>query len=630
MSTTTANPPAAPYSFRPQSAEALWQQVAHPSPVVAKARHLGEALVHASLLPPQVLVEALQMQQQERSQGRNRLIGQILVERGALTQEQLRLVIATWLGEYTVHPGDLTPEAEALALIPRTVAEREAVLPLIARDDALVLLMDDPLDRTLLSELRFLTERRLIPLQAAPGSLLPAIYKAYPRPTAGGSGASTARSTSLQDLLAGMNLGAPALDEVQTDIISESDNTVVRLVNAIIDEAVKQRASDIHIEASSEPQNLRIRLRIDGKLAPYLELPARYRTALMARVKIMAGMDVSEHRKPQDGKIDFARFGGPAVELRVVSIPTTRGLEDLVLRLLAGALPLEGIGLSETNLLALRSVVQKNHGLVLVCGPTGSGKTTTMHSVIRDINTADRKIWTAEDPIEITQEGLRQVQVNPRAGWTFAAAIRAFLRADPDAIMIGEMRDEETARIAIEATLTGHLVLSTLHASAATPESIARLLESSLDSFQFSSSLLTILNQRLVRRLCPACREPYLADQDSLLRLAAQYLAGGSAPADAPNAANSPEAQAAQIGRWRVQCGQQRPLQLWRRVGCNKCEGSGYRGRLGLHALVTHTETMRQPIRHPAQTAGMLSLRQDGIEKVLQGLTDIAEVMTVT
>jgi len=354
---------------------------------------------------------------------------------------------------------------------------------------------------------------------------------------------------------------------------------------------------------------------------------------MVARIKIMASMDISEHRKPQDGKIDFARFGGPPVELRVVTVPTSRGLEDVVLRLLAGAkpLPLENIGLSQPNLLALRAVVQKSYGLVLVCGPTGCGKTTTLHSVVRDINTAGRKIWTAEDPIEITQEGLRQVQVNPRIGWTFAAAMRTFLRADPDVIMIGEMRDEETARIAIEASLTGHLVLSTLHTNSA-PESIARLLEIGLDPFNFSDSLLAILAQRLVRRLCTACREPRVADDEMLTGLASQYLDSGTH--------NTAEARQAQIGRWRQQYGgTQGELRMWRPVGCAKCEGHGYHGRLGIHELMMSDETIRQhirhrapasDIRHSALTAGMLTLRQDGIEKVLQGLTDMSEVVAAT
>ena len=625
--------PAPAHSFRPQSADALWKQLSTPHPTVGKARHLGEAMVHAGLLSVPALADGLQAQKRERTDGVQRPIGQILVDRGALTQDQLRSVIATWLGEYTVHPGDITPEESALALIPRAVAERESVLPLIARDDALVLLMADPWDRVLIDEIRFLTQRRLIPLQAAPGTLAPAIQKAYRTHPGDANGAAAGARATSQELLSNLSAAAPDTDAEQTDVISESDNTLVRLINTVINEAITHRASDIHIETEPAPRNVRVRLRIDGDLTPYLELPARYRFAMVARIKIMAGMDISEHRKPQDGKIDFARFGGPPVELRVVTVPTSRGLEDVVLRLLAGAkpLPLENIGLSQPNLQSLRQVVQKSYGLVLVCGPTGCGKTTTLHSVVRDINTVGRKIWTAEDPIEITQEGLRQVQVNPRIGWIFAAAMRTFLRADPDVIMIGEMRDEETARIAIEASLTGHLVLSTLHTNSA-PESIARLLEIGLDPFNFSDSLLAILAQRLVRRLCTACREPQVGDPDTLAALASQYLDSGTT--------NTPEAREAQIARWRKRYGSaQGELHLWRHRGCSQCEGHGYHGRLGIHELMMSDETIRQhirhrapasDIRHSALAAGMLTLRQDGIEKMLQGLTDMAEVVAAT
>jgi len=629
--------------FEPRDAESLWKLVTTPHPLVGQARHLGDALINADMVAPAALTEGLRVQQLEREQGLRRLIGQILVEQGHLSQDQLLEAIASWLGDYVVHPQHLQPDATALALVPRSVAERESVLPLLAREDALVVLMADPYDRTLLDELRFLTQRRIIPLQAAPGTLLPAIAKAYsvhpagPAAAAGRAGKDpqtpSAARASTQELLVNLTSTTPEKDAAQADVVTESDNTLVRLINSIINEAIAHRASDIHIETEPEPQNVRVRLRIDGDLVPYLELPARFRYAMVARIKIMASMDISEHRKPQDGKIDFSRFGGPPVELRVVTVPTSRGLEDVVLRLLAGAkpLPLDKIGLSPANLIAMRDVVQKSYGLVLVVGPTGCGKTTTLHSVISDINTAGRKIWTAEDPIEITQSGLRQVQVNPRIGWTFAAAMRTFLRADPDVIMIGEMRDEETARIAIEASLTGHLVLSTLHTNSA-PESIARLLEIGLDPFNFSDSLLAILAQRLVRRLCTDCREPWTADEDTLQAMAAQYLESSST--------NAPKTRTAQIERWRSTYGSGTGnVTLWRHKGCSQCAQHGYRGRLGIHELMLSNEVIRQHIRHRASAteirlsalaAGMLTLRQDGIEKVLQGLTDMSEVIAAT
>ena len=319
----------------------------------------------------------------------------------------------------------------------------------------------------------------------------------------------------------------------------------------------------------------------------------------------------------------------------MVTIPTHQGLEDVVLRVLAHhkPLPLDEIGLNGTHLAQLRGVAKKSYGLILVCGPTGSGKTTTLHSVIRDINTAERKIWTAENPIEITQEGLRQVEVNPRIGWTFAAAMRTFLRADPDVIMIGEMRDEETAGIAIEASLTGHLVMSTLHTNSA-PESVTRLLEIGMDPFTFSDSLLAILAQRLVRRLCTHCREREPATPEALDDLALQYLA--SSQATSPSA---PE-RSALAARWRhALSAEPGGPGLWRRVGCAHCDGTGYRGRLGIHELMLSDDTIRSLIRHRASAqdlrgvalaAGMKTLRQDGIDKVLQGLTDLHEVLAAT
>jgi len=302
-------------------------------------------------------------------------------------------------------------------------------------------------------------------------------------------------------------------------------------------------------------------MRIDGELVRVLELPSRFRFALIARLKIMADLDISEHRKPQDGKIDFARFGGAAVELRVVTVPTVHGREDVVLRLLSGLkpMPLDEIGLSERNLAGLRSVMSRPYGLILICGPTGCGKTTTLHSVMRELNTEQRNIWTAEDPVEIAQEGLRQVQVNARIGWTFAAAMRTFLRADPDIIMIGEMRDEETARIAVEASLTGHLVMSTLHTNSAA-ESVTRLLEIGLDPFTFADSMLAFMAQRLVRRLCVQCRRAEPMDAQTLDELARLYLEGGAA------ADETPQALAAQ---WRRKFGDaQGRLRVWRRHGC--------------------------------------------------------------
>jgi type II secretory ATPase GspE/PulE/Tfp pilus assembly ATPase PilB-like protein len=612
----------------PPPLDALWQQLQNP-PADHDA-HLGQALLARRLIDAPLLERALQAQANSVPR---RELGQMLVEAGVLSPVQLQRTLVDGLGVHLVDPQALQPEPAALQRVPQVVAEREGVLPLMVRDDTLVVAVPDPADKRLLNELRFISDLRVLAVGAAPGTLAPAVARAYRRHAAAPVvAAGAAAPADLQQLAAVLSASAAADADPDGPAVSESDNTLVRLVNRLIADAVAHNASDIHIETAEPPRPVRVRLRIDGELVPWLEVPAAVRFALVARLKIMAELDIAEHRKPQDGKIDFARHGGARVELRVVTVPTAHGLEDVVLRLLGGRapLPLDRIGLSAANLAALRGVVGKSYGLVLICGPTGCGKTTTLHSVLRELNTAQRKIWTAEDPVEITQEGLRQVQVNPRIGWTFAAAMRTFLRADPDVIMIGEMRDEETARIAVEASLTGHLVLSTLHTNSA-PESITRLLEIGLDPFMFSDSLLAVLAQRLVRRLCPDCRVAEPMPPATLQALAHQFLASGG----------DPEADTAPLlARWQERHGgPDGALRQWRRVGCRHCEGTGYRGRMGLHELLVADERLAERIRHRAGAAdlqaaglatGMCTLRQDGIEKLLAGDTDLAEVLAAT
>ena len=610
---------------------------------VNRARRLGEALVDSGLVDAQAVAHALERQAGTQP---HRLIGQLLVDSELLSPSQLAAMLAEWLGVPTVDPRFITPEPDALRRLPRSVALRETLLPLMVRGDTLVVAMPNPWDKSLLDELRFICELRIVPAIAVAGTLAPMVARAYAVSPMMAQAAAAAEGNDADDgaentAFANRDVHELAAELVtdeddgpaaQNTVVSESDNTLVRLINTLISDAIRHRASDIHIETADAPKPTRIRLRVDGELLPFLEVPARYRFALVARLKIMADADISEHRKPQDGKIDFARFGGPRIELRLVTIPTSRGLEDVVLRLLSGLKPrsLDSIGLNRPNLQAMRLLTRKSYGLVLVCGPTGCGKTTTLHSVMRELNTEKKKIWTAEDPVEINQEGLRQVQVNPRIGWTFAAAMRTFLRADPDVVMIGEMRDEETARIAIEASLTGHLVLSTLHTNSA-PESITRLLEIGLDPFAFSDSLLGILGQRLVRRLCMHCRVPHVLKADEEADLAEQYVAAGR---------GGPVAADAVLGRWKRELANARgELVTYRAKGCKACDDLGYRGRMGLHELMVTDDTLRELIRHRASSAemqaaalaaGMTTLRQDGIEKVLAGLTDMAEVLAAS
>jgi type II secretory ATPase GspE/PulE/Tfp pilus assembly ATPase PilB-like protein len=624
-------PPRRAAPARPVDSASLWDFLESARPALEGAQRLGDALLNGGWIDQAALQRALEAQQLP---GKQLPLGHILVANGALSEVQLHMALAEWLGVRVIDPGAFTPEPAALRLVPRALVERMPALPLMLRDDALVVLMADPWNTALLDELRFATQRRMVPVMAVPGTLAPAIQCAYAavREGAAPGEGSGAADNGVQAQAAALAASSEAVEVKDADLVTEADNALVRLINSVIAEAIRRRASDIHIETADLPRPVRIRLRIDGELLPFVEVPARLRFAVVARVKIMSDLDISEHRKPQDGKIDFARFGGPHVELRVVTVPTSHGLEDVVLRLLSGLKPraLDDIDLSPENLASLRAVALRPYGLVLICGPTGCGKTTTLHSVLRELNTGARKIWTAEDPIEITQDGLRQVQMNPRIGWNFAAAMRTFLRADPDVIMIGEMRDEETARIAVEASLTGHLVLSTLHTNSA-PESIARLLEIGLDPFNFSDSLLGILAQRLVRRLCLHCREPEVAAEDELDAMAGLYL--GRHAAD-------PARRAALRERWQSERadGQGR-IPLFRRRGCDKCEGHGYFGRLGIHEFMLADEAARSHIRRregaevlrdAALAAGMKTLRQDGIDKVLSGLTDLSEVIAAT
>jgi type II secretory ATPase GspE/PulE/Tfp pilus assembly ATPase PilB-like protein len=392
----------------------------------------------------------------------------------------------------------------------------------------------------------------------------------------------------------------------------------VRLVNQIIVDAYQRGASDIHIEPYTARQDTIVRIRIDGECFEYQRIPPSYRRAVVSRIKIMARLDIAERRKPQDGKIKFRLPTHREIELRVATIPTANSNEDVVMRILASnePIPLDQLQMNERNLRAFQHVIQRPYGLILVVGPTGSGKTTTLHGALAAINIPKRKIWTAEDPIEITQYGLRQVQVNPHIGFTFAAAMRSFLRADPDVIMVGEMRDRETAHIALEASLTGHLVLSTLHTNSAV-ETITRLLDMDLDVFNFADALLGVLAQRLVRTLCAACKVAYFPPQETFTELQDAY---GREAFASLGVEYTPD------------------FRLYQATGCRACEYTGYRGRVSIHELLINTEDIKQLIQSRARTTdilqmarqdGMTILLQDGIQKVLQGLTTLQQVKAV-
>jgi type II secretory ATPase GspE/PulE/Tfp pilus assembly ATPase PilB-like protein len=422
------------------------------------------------------------------------------------------------------------------------------------------------------------------------------------------------------------------------DVSAAADNELVKLVNKIIIDAYNQGASDIHIEPYPGKAKTEIRFRKDGSLAPYIEVPGSYRNAIVARIKIMCDLDISEKRKPQDGKIKFKKFGPLDIELRVATIPSQGGVEDIVMRILAAGepIPLDKLGISPSNLPKLKDAVSKPYGLFFVCGPTGSGKTTTLHSVLGFLNTSDTKIWTAEDPVEITQKGLRQVQVNKKAGLDFASVMKAFLRADPDIIMVGEMRDKETTGTGIEASLTGHLVFATLHTNSAT-ESIIRLLDMGMDPFNFADALLGILAQRLAKRLCSKCKQAYNPSPEEIKQLLQEYcselLNTGPFKKDAKSSYENVYKDLI-----KSYAGDKGQFTLYKAKGCEACSNTGYKGRVGLHELLIASDPMEKLIQEHARVAemvavaleeGMRTLKMDGIEKVLQGITDMPQVRAV-
>ncbi|HEU4374629.1 MAG TPA: GspE/PulE family protein [Telluria sp.] len=444
-----------------------------------------------------------------------------------------------------------------------------------------------------------------------------------------------ADGTSVDALLSG--LPAQAEEAPAADPSAVDDNELVRLVNKIIVDAHRQGASDIHIEPGVGNETTLIRFRKDGALEPYIEVPASYRSALLARIKIMCDLDTSEHRKPQDGKIRFGKYVPLDIELRVLTIPSAGGVEDVVMRILAAGepIPLDQLGVLPHNLVRLKQAVANPHGLFFVCGPTGSGKTTTLHSVLRYLNTPDTKIWTAEEPVEITQKGMRQVQVNRKTGLDFATVMRSFLRADPDIIMIGEMRDKETVSIVLEASLTGHLVFATLHTNSAA-ESIMRLLDMGMDPFNCADALLGVLAQRLVKRLCMHCRRPAAASAQEVDSLLAEYCAEIRPP---PVSEADGEARRALARRRWTECYADSAgrFTLYQPVGCGQCS-QGYKGRIGLHELMIASEKIKRMLQERARATdlliaalddGMLTLKMDGIEKVLLGLTDMKQVRIV-
>jgi type II secretory ATPase GspE/PulE/Tfp pilus assembly ATPase PilB-like protein len=502
-------------------------------------------------------------------------------------------------------PGDL------LKNLKRDYLARECWVPLEKTDKGVRVIVDDPQDILLRDAIEKSLKAKFITYDVALREDIIKFIDFFFQVDA--------KESSFTDLMGKIDLNEGEPFDETAEEVKESDSAIIQLVNKIINDAFVRGASDIHIEPDVIDKSVLVRYRVDGDCMLHQTLPYSYRAALISRIKIMANLDITVKRIPQDGKIKLKHPSAGEIELRVATIPTQGGVEDVVMRILAkgGALPLSAMRLSERNYRELLKICDQPYGMILCVGPTGSGKTTTLHAILNYINKPERKVWTAEDPVEITQRGLRQVQVQPKIGFDFAAAMRAFLRADPDVIMVGEMRDFETAKIGVEASLTGHLVLSTLHTNSA-PETISRFLDMGIDPLNFADSLLGVLAQRLVRTLCNKCKEAYHPTLEEYDDIARSYGMDLFAKQNIPYAAD---------------------LKLYRPKGCDACDQTGYKGRTGIHELLINSEEIKkrsiarsesiEAIRNIAIAEGMLTLYQDGVLKAFQGLTDIKQVHRV-
>jgi len=582
-----------------------------------KRRKLADIMLKEGLLDQQKLSQARELSRQNDIP-----LERALLKLRFVDEEQLARSVAAQYDLPYVEINSLSLDPGLSRYISSVYAQKHLLVPISMIGNTLTLAMAQPLRHHDIRQLEDNIRLKIISVIASEASVLRALKSLYRVDLTSSTSAMDEVNLDLvPDSISELLNKTSAVDEpeVEEEVrkVTEKDSVIVKLVNKIIYDAYMRKASDIHIEPYPGKRDVTVRIRIDGQCIVYQKIPYKYKFAIPSRIKIMADLDIADRRRPQDGKVDFKKFGPLDIELRVATMPTVGQLEDVVIRVLTSGDPVsfERLGLTDRNRQVFERCLQSPYGLVLVVGPTGSGKTTTLHSGLATINSANRKIWTAEDPVEITQIGLRQVQINPKIGFTFAAALRSFLRLDPDVIMVGEMRDEETAGIAVEASLTGHLVFSTLHTNSA-PETVTRLLEMGLDPYSFSDSLLCVLAQRLARRLCPGCKATYTPEQAELDELIEEYGQESFA-----HTGIDPSS-----------------ITLAHAHGCEQCGQSGYLGRLGIHEVLDASDHLKYLVKRRADTDdiraqavldGMTSLKQDGILKVFQGLTDIHEVRRV-
>ncbi len=571
-----------------------------------------DCLLRENIVTPQQLQRAFGL-----SKKLSKSVEHVLIETYKIKKEVIGQAFSVFYGcKFRAFDPGIPAPVELLANLKKTFLLNEVWIPISWSKDGIEVLVDDPRNLNKTDNIKALMKTSKIHFSVATREDIQAFIGSFFNKDR------QAESVATEDITDDIDIPDITFEEEREEVTveeaDESSSQVVKLVDQVIIAAYRKNASDIHIEPSVVTKATSIRFRLDGVCQEYMKIPNVMVRGVVSRIKIMSNLDIAERRLPQDGKIKFRRKGVPAFEMRVATLPTAGGFEDVVLRILAssGAIKIDEMGLAARNLNVIKDIVTKPYGLILAVGPTGSGKTTTLHALLGHINKPGVKIWTAEDPIEITQQGLRQVEAKPKIGLDFARIMRAFLRADPDIIMIGEMRDEETASIGIEASLTGHLVFSTLHTNSA-PETITRLLDMGLNALNFSDAFLGVLAQRLTRRLCTNCRKEYSLRREEYDELRSDY----GAP-------------------WFERTGIEytENLRLFQPAGCEACSNTGYRGRMGIHELMEGTPEIKLMIKKQANTEeilktaleqGMMTLKQDGILKVIQGITDISEVRRV-
>jgi len=551
-------------------------------------KRLGEILIENKLIDQFQLEEALKVQKRS-----GKRLGKILVEMGFLTEQDIINVLEFQLGIKQIKLAETLPDIEALKYIPKNLASKYQVIPIAEEGDLLVVAMADPLDIMVIDELRLRTGKRIKSVIATEKEITEAIDKFY--------SAKTADFTKKEETAAAVELEIPDGDAVSVDQMP-----IVRLVNSILSEAVEVNASDIHLEPGK--REVRVRFRIDGLLREIRPFPLASHNSVVSRIKIMAGMDIAEKRLPQDGRIQ-QNLKNREIDIRVSSLPTVYG-EKIVMRLLDRStrlLKLGELGFSEEALKSFRQLIEQPFGMILVTGPTGSGKTTTLYAALNEINSVSKNIVTIEDPVEYVLPGINQVSVNQKAGLNFAVGLRSILRQDPDVIMIGEIRDVETAKIAVRAANTGHLVFSTLHTNDA-PGALTRLLDMGVEPYLVATTVIGVVAQRLARRICNSCRQEYTVPADSEERV----FLGRSA---------------------------EEKIRLYRGTGCKFCGFTGYKGRMAVTEILNVTSSIKRMIvqknhseairEHALSSEGFVSMKEDGIMKAFRGLTTLEEIMRI-